>query len=195
MALIPSNMALGHILLEDPVIRINYIMKLKSLLLSILILFLATACMSRAEIDATKTAVVLATAEESARLTEVNKLTHTNTAIPTDTPTVTPSNTPTKTSTPSKTPTETPTPTVTPTETPNYGGLIWPRAIYSESNITWRQGYCAHPGRDLGCEIEYRRDSQGCYVGMTCYDVCGWYYSINTIPAGVGPEYGSVPCW
>jgi hypothetical protein len=170
-------------------------MKLKSLLLSILILSLATACMSRAEIDATKTAVVLSTAEESVRLTEVNRPTHTHTTVPTDTPTVTPSHTPTKTSTPTKTPTKTSTPTETPTETPDYGGLIWPRASFNESNIIWRQSDCAQKGRNLTCEIEYRSDGQGCYVGMTCYDVCGWYYSVNTIPDGVGPEKGSGPCW
>lgn len=188
-------MALGHILLEDLVLRIKNIVKFKLVLLSILLLSLTAACASRAEIEATKTTAVEATVEEAARLTEVNRPTHTHTAIPTDTPTVTPSHTPTNTSTPTSTPTETSTPTVTPTKTPDYGRLIWPRALYSESQIIWRRSACAQEGRNLSCEIEYRSDAQGCYVGMTCYDACGWYYSVNTIPPGVGPDMGSGPCW
>ena len=124
--------------------------------------------------------------------------TSTNTATPTETATATA----TKTATPTRTPTKTKVPTQTATATATLtsaeqmgGGLIWPRANFSEANITRRQGYCAAEGKNLSCEVEYRTDSSGCYVGMSCYDDCGWYYSVNTIPGNVGPEYGSGPCY
>lgn len=120
----------------------------------------------------------------------------TNTATPTETATATATKTATPTRTPTKTaiPTDTPTATLTSAEQMG-GGLIWPRAKFSEGNITRRQSYCAAEGKNLSCEVEYRKDSSGCYVGMTCYDDCGWYYSVNTIPGNVGPEYGSGPCY
>ncbi len=124
--------------------------------------------------------------------------TFTNTAIPTETATATATKTATPTRTPTKTavPTDTPTPTATLTSAEQMGGgLIWPRAKFSESNITWRKSGCADEGKNLSCEIEYRKDSFGCYVGMSCYDDCGWYYSVNTIPGNVGAEYGSGPCY
>lgn len=126
--------------------------------------------------------------------------TSTNTAIPTETATATA--TATKTATPTRTPTKTTVPTETATATATLTAreqmrreLIWPRAYFSDSNISWRQGGCANEGKDLGCEIEYRTDSSGCYVGMSCYDACGWYYSVDTIPGDVGAEYSSGPCY
>ena len=126
--------------------------------------------------------------------------TSTNTATPTETATATA--TATKTATPTRTPTKTAVPTETATATATLtsaeqmgGGLIWPRANFSEGNITWRQSSCSAEGKNLSCEIEYRTDSSGCYVGMSCYDDCGWYYSVNTIPGHVGAEYGSGPCY
>ena len=120
----------------------------------------------------------------------------TNTATPTETATATATKTATPTRTPTKTavPTDTPTATLTSAEQMG-GGLIWPRAKFSEGNITRRQSYCAAEGKNLSCEVEYRTDSSGCYVGMSCYDDCGWYYSVNTIPGNVGAEYGSGPCY
>ena len=111
------------------------------------------------------------------------------TPSPTSTATVTPTITLTLTPTKSSTPTITPTQTLTPRPT---AGLIWPRARFTEADIKWRQTYCAQEGQTLSCETEYRKDSNGCYVGMTCYDACGWYYSVNTIPPGV--EEFSHPC-
>ena len=111
------------------------------------------------------------------------------TPLPTSTSTVTPTITLTLTPTITRTPTLTPTQTLTPRPT---AGLIWPRARFSEADVTWRQTYCAQEGQKLSCEIEYRKDSNGCYVGMSCYDACGWYYSVNTIPPGV--ESFSQPC-
>ena len=108
---------------------------------------------------------------------------------PTSTSTVTPTITLTLIPTETRTPTVTPTQTLTPRPT---AGLIWPRARFSESDIIWRQTYCAREGYNLSCEIEYRKDWSGCYVGMTCYDDCGWYYSVNTIPPGV--DEFSQPC-
>ncbi|MFA5612500.1 MAG: hypothetical protein WDA04_06545 [Anaerolineaceae bacterium] len=115
---------------------------------------------------------------------------------------------PTLTNTPAPTATLVPTyrapklllPTIEPTSTATLlpteqttGGLIWPRAHFTEANVSWRASSCAQEGRNLSCEIEYRKDNAGCYVGMSCYDACGWYYSVNTIPAGV--EEFSSACW
>lgn len=130
------------------------------------------------------------TAEPSATSTNTATATETATATATATKTATPTRTPTKTTVP----TETATATLTPGEQMG-GGLIWPRANFSESNISRRQSSCSTEGQNLSCEIEYRTDSSGCYVGMSCYDDCGWYYSVNTIPGNVGAEYGSGPCY
>ena len=111
------------------------------------------------------------------------------TPSPTSTATATPTVTLTLIPTASQTPTITPTQTLTPRPT---AGLIWPRARFSESDVLWRQTTCAQEGQNLSCEMEYRKDGNGCYVGMTCYDACGWYYSIDTIPPGV--ESFSGPC-
>lgn len=111
------------------------------------------------------------------------------TPSPTSTATATPTITLTLIPTASHTPTITPTQTLTPRPTV---GLIWPRAIFSESDVVWRKTYCAQEGQNLSCEMEYRKDWNGCYVGMTCYDACGWYYSVDTIPPGV--EDFSQPC-
>ncbi len=119
----------------------------------------------------------------------------TDTPFPTDTPTPMPSDTPSPTSTR----TETPTPTQTPTETVTptvalTARLIWPRAKFGPEHVSWRDGTCPQEGQKLSCVFEYRKDSSlNCYVGATCYDACGWFYSVNTIPPGV--EEFSGPCW
>jgi len=124
----------------------------------------------------------------------------TTTPTPMDTPTITASSTPSQTNTltPTQTPTETPTPSQTPTETVTptlelTARLIWPRAWFSPADVTWRDYTCPLEGERLSCEFEYRKDNQGCYVGATCYDACGWFYSVDTIPPGV--EEFSDPCW
>ncbi len=110
----------------------------------------------------------------------------TSTATPTPSPTAEPSQTPT----PTDTPTITPTPTLRLTER-----LIWPRALFAPHNVSWAptESWCALRGEYLSCETEYRKDGSNCYVGHTCYDACGWFYSVNTIPPGV--EEFSGPCW
>ncbi len=137
---------------------------------------------------------------------------NTNTPLPTltHTPTVTATATATSTITSTPRPTRTLIPTATPTliwvqptidpesagsgSSANIpGGLIWPRANFSDANISWRSTTCADEGKNLTCEIEYRKDSSNCYVGMSCWDACGWYYSVNTIPEGVN-DY-SAPCY
>ncbi len=120
--------------------------------------------------------------------TELPTVTATASSTPTQTPTLTPTETPTETPTPSQTPTETTTPTPELT-----ARLIWPRAWFSPADVTWRNTNCALAGERLSCEFEYRKDSNGCYVGATCYDACGWFYSVDTIPPGV--EEFSDPCW
>lgn len=124
--------------------------------------------------------------------------TDTPTPLPTATQTQTPTITPTET--PTATPTETPTPTATftATATPTLeltARLIWPRANFGPGNVTWStDNNCPLRGERLSCETEYRKDGRGgCFVGMTCYDACGWFYSVNTIPPGV--EEFSQPCW
>lgn len=132
------------------------------------------------------------------------KVTPEPTPTPTEVPTATATDTPTQTLTltptltPTETPTETPTPSQTPTETltptPELTArLIWPRAWFSPADVTWRNFTCPLEGESLNCEFEYRKDSQGCYVGASCFDACGWFYSVNTIPPGV--EEFSGPCW
>ena len=108
---------------------------------------------------------------------------------PTATPTVTATDTPTLTASPTVTSTQTPTPTLALT-----ARLIWPRARFAPGDVVWNTANdCALRGESLSCEFEYRKDGQGCYVGATCYDACGLFYSINTIPPGV--EEFSAPCW
>ncbi|MGV8049331.1 MAG: hypothetical protein AB2L21_03090 [Anaerolineaceae bacterium] len=128
--------------------------------------------------------------------------TDTSTPLPSDTPTATliPTSTATLTSTPTLEPTQTPTPTVTPTITltPTLAlteRLIWPRANFASGDVIWAptQTWCALRGENLSCETEYRKDGSKCYVGHTCYDACGWFYSVDTIPPGV--EEFSGPCW
>lgn len=42
--------------------------------------------------------------------------------------------------------------------------------------------WCPARGEGLNCETEYREyDGEGC-VASTCYDDCGYYYSIDTCP-------------
>lgn len=125
---------------------------------------------------------------------------NTNTPLPTATDLPTATATATRTATPTIRPPKIMIPTATMTSTARsdpsqvtVNGLIWPRANFTEANVSWRRTACATPGRNLSCEIEYRKDSAGCYVGMSCYDDCGWYYSVNTIPAGV--EEFSAPCY
>ena len=123
-----------------------------------------------------------------------------DTAIATKKPTALPSATQTKTPTPTLTATHTATPTQTSTltATPTLSltqKLIWPRALFGPDNVSWAptNSWCPLRGENLTCETEYRKDSGHCYVGSTCYDACGWFYSVDTIPFGVN-EF-SAPCW
>jgi cytoskeletal protein RodZ len=129
--------------------------------------------------------------------------TPTPTATPTVTPTSTPTQTPTETSSPTltPTPTETATPTTTPTEEPTLtptwqpiAGMLWPRATFTQNDITWGT-YCSERGQNVSCETEYRNYSGVCTVGMTCYDSCGFYYSVDTIRYYGGPYTFTGPCY
>jgi len=125
--------------------------------------------------------------------------TPTQTLLPTNTMTNRPSPTMTETPTLTPTETETPTPSATPTETVTptlelTARLIWPRAFFGPEHVTWRNYSCPQEGQNLSCEFEYRKDeSNNCYVGATCYDACGWFYSVDTIPPGVNEFSG--PCY
>ena len=82
--------------------------------------------------------------------------------------------------------------------TPTQDGLIWPRAIFTQSDIYWgtTPPGCTTRGVDLTCEIEYRRyDDGSCLVGMSCFDSCGYYYSVDTIKDKSGEWIGTGPCW
>lgn len=82
--------------------------------------------------------------------------------------------------------------------TPTPPGFIWPRANFTTADITWGSTPpgCTIRGVGLTCETEYREYSDGeCVVGMSCYDSCGYYYSVNTIDGKSGPWVGRGPCW
>ncbi len=159
----------------------------KLFLVFIFIIVISSACSAPAAVQPTdpEPAVVINT------ITPLPTATDAPTATTTATPTVTPTIRPPKFVIPTATMTSTATSHPSQVTT---NGLIWPRAHFTEANVSWRTTGCATPGRNLSCEIEYRKDSSGgCYVGMSCYDDCGWYYSVNTIPAGV--ELFSDPCF
>lgn len=83
-----------------------------------------------------------------------------------------------------------------PTATPV--GFYWPRADFTTDDITWGETPkgCTVRGINLRCETEYRLYEDGvCRVGMSCYDDCGYYYSVNTIDEGVGSYIFSGPCY
>lgn len=44
---------------------------------------------------------------------------------------------------------------------------------------------CPDRGQRVQCEYEYRQYSSICTTSITCYDACGYYYSIDNIPAGM----------
>lgn len=171
------------------------------LIIIIVLIFSITACQPAVDISDAVDDMVQAGLEEATQesLKQTLSVTPTGTSTPTFTPTCTATATPTKTITPTPSPTHTETATLVPEPTgpqpTPYGQLIWPRANFSESQVLWRHQHCNDVGKNLSCEIEYRTDPSGCYVGMTCYDACGWYYSLDTIPGHVGAEYGSGPCW
>lgn len=82
--------------------------------------------------------------------------------------------------------------------TPTLANIFWPHAEFTDADITW--GYtpsdCAVRGINLTCETEYRQyDDNSCRVGMSCYDSCGFYYSVDTIKGRSGEYKFSGPCW
>lgn len=159
----------------------------KLILVLLFIITISSACSAPAAVQPTEPEPVV--------------IKNTSTPLPTATDLPTATATATQTATPTMRPPKNMIPTATMTSTATsdpsqvtVNGLIWPRAHFTEANVSWRGTGCATPGRNLSCEMEYRKDSSGgCYVGMSCYDDCGWYYSVNTIPAGV--EEFSAPCW
>lgn len=122
----------------------------------------------------------------------------TDTPFPTDTPTPLPTNThtpsPSPSATASHTATQEPTETLTPTWQPN-PYLTWPKADFSQHDVWWGgDAWCPSRGENVSCEIEYRQYSNGCFVGMTCFDACGKYYGVDTIKYGIGSYTFSLPC-
>jgi hypothetical protein len=82
--------------------------------------------------------------------------------------------------------------------TPAPDGTIWPRADFTAADINWGQtpSGCTARGINLSCEIEYRLyDDGSCLVGMSCFDSCGYYYSVNTIKDKTGDWIPWGPCW
>jgi hypothetical protein len=77
-------------------------------------------------------------------------------------------------------------------------GLIWPRADYTSADVTWGNTPpgCSERGINFSCEIEYRLYFDGaCLVGMSCFDSCGFYYSVDTIKHKEGDWISWGPCW
>ena len=55
---------------------------------------------------------------------------------------------------------------------------------------------CPDRGLNVQCEYEYRKYTNLCTTSITCYDACGYYYSIDNIPENMtGPwtPIGSCP--
>jgi hypothetical protein len=82
--------------------------------------------------------------------------------------------------------------------TPTPAAFIWPRADFLPADVTWGNtpANCPERGVNLSCEIEYRLyDDNSCLVGMSCFDSCGFYYSVDTIKNKPDPYTFSGPCW
>lgn len=41
---------------------------------------------------------------------------------------------------------------------------------------------CPDRGQNVQCEYEYRKYESYCSTSITCYDACGYYYSIDNLP-------------
>lgn len=80
--------------------------------------------------------------------------------------------------------------------TPPMMGLIWPKAVFTDADILFAgaETWCPLRGQNISCETEYRNYEGVCLVGHTCYDACGWYYSVDTIKSRQGPYTFSEPC-
>ena len=86
--------------------------------------------------------------------------------------------------------------TLPPTPTPP--GFIWPLADFTAADIFWGETPpgCTTRGIGLNCETEYRIYEDGsCLVGMSCYDDCGYYYSVDTIKNHSGSYIFADSCW
>ena len=82
--------------------------------------------------------------------------------------------------------------------TPTPVGFIWPLANFTEADITWltTPPGCTERGIGLNCETEYRIYEDGsCLVGMSCFDSCGHYYSVDTIKNHSGSYIFADSCW
>ena len=82
------------------------------------------------------------------------------------------------------------------TPTSIYAGLIWPRAEFTAADITWAGGetWCPLRGVNITCETEYRNYSGVCVVGSSCFDMCGFFYAVDTIKDRTGEWEGCGPC-
>jgi hypothetical protein len=82
--------------------------------------------------------------------------------------------------------------------TPTPPGFIWPLADFTSADIFWGDTPpgCMARGVGLNCETEYRIYEDGsCLVGMSCYDDCGYYYSVDTIRDHPGTYIFADSCW
>jgi hypothetical protein len=75
--------------------------------------------------------------------------------------------------------------------------LIWPKAEFTEADITWAgaETWCPLRGQKITCETEYRNYDGVCLVGHTCFDDCGYYYSVDTIKDRTGDWIGWGTCF
>lgn len=70
------------------------------------------------------------------------------------------------------------------------GTINIPKAIFSTPlPVGAARTWCPQRGEHVTCETENRLNLQGepCIVS-TCFDLCGYYYSINTCPDTPGPN-------
>ncbi len=81
--------------------------------------------------------------------------------------------------------------------TPTTIAYIWPRANFTAADVAWAgpETYCPLRGNNIYCEIEYRLYGSDCLVGASCYDDCGYYYSVDTIKDREGVYTFSGECW
>ncbi len=80
--------------------------------------------------------------------------------------------------------------------TPTFIAYIWPKAEFTAADITWggAETWCPLRGQKITCETEYRNYDGQCFVGHTCADECGFFYSVDTIKDRTGSWVGWGPC-
>lgn len=74
---------------------------------------------------------------------------------------------------------------------------IWPRANFTMADVTFASTPkdCNTRGQNIICEEEFRNYDGQCLVGFTCFDDCGFFYSVDTIKNREGDFVFTGPCW